>query len=173
MSTWRVATVPVVLLWAMCSVLLVTGCGSDGGEEEAEAALPRYPPALSAESSPWQVAEVLIKALDEEDGQTLLGLVAIKRGSSEVDAIYAKYGRESKRSPAEVAGLAVSGWRATYAWFQAGTTQVTNESVTGDTAVVDARGVNPNTGRPRLLQVEMVREDGLWKVKPGLQSREL
>jgi len=60
-----------------------------------------------------------------------------------------------------VAGQTVSEWRGTYAWFQAGATRVTVERITGETARVEAQGVNPNTGRPRLLQIEMVREDGL------------
>jgi len=150
-----------VLLCAICSVLWVTGCGNGGSQEETEAALPSYPPGLSGESSPRQVAEVLIKALDDRDGQALLGLVAVEHGASGLDAIYAQYGRKSNKSPAQVAGLTVSGWRGTYAWFQAGATRVTVERITGETARVEAQGVNPNTGRPRLLQIEMVREDGL------------
>ena len=174
MSRSRMAKVPGLLLLAICSLPWVAGCGSSGGEEdETEASLPSYPPGLSADSSPRQVAETLIQALDAKDGQTLLGLVAIEHSGSEIDAIYQKYGRESDRTPEQVAGLTISGWGATYAWFQKGSTRVTGERVTGDTATVEAQGINPNTGRPRLLQIEMVRENGLWKVKPGLQSREL
>ncbi len=174
MSWWRVAKVLGVLP-LMGSLAWAAGCASEGGkaETEAEAALPAYPPGLSAQSSPGQVAEALIQALDEGDGQALLGLVAIEHGAREVDAIYQRYGRESDKTPAQVAGLAVSGWRATYAWFRAGATRVTSERIAGDTATVEAQGVNPNTGRPRLLQIELVREDGLWKVKPGLRSRAL
>lgn len=173
MSGPRVVKALGVLLLAICSLPWVAGCGSGGGEEETEASRPSYPPGLSAQSSPRQVAEALIAALDEGDGQTLLGLVAIEHGAGEVDAIYRKYGRESDKTPAEVARLTISGWGATYAWFQKGATRVTGERISGDTATVEAQGINPNTNRPRLLQIEMVREDGLWKVKPGLQSREL
>ena len=173
MSRWCVVAVFAVFLCVFCSVLWMTGCASGGGEERTEAALPAYPAGLSAESSPQEVAEVLINALDEEDSQVLLGLVAITHAVGEVDAIYRKYGRESDTSPAAVARLAASGWAATYAWFQPGATRVTGERVAGDTAIVDAQGVNSSTGTRRLLQIEMVREDGLWKVKPGLQSREL
>ncbi len=173
MSRSRVAKVLGVLLLAICSLPWVAGCGSGDGEEETEASLPSYPPGLSAQSSPRQVAEVLIAALDENDGRALLGLVAIEHGAGEIDAIYQKYGRESEQTPEQVARLTASGWGATYAWFQKGATRVTGERISGDTATVEAQGVNPNTGRPRLLQIDMVREDGLWKVKPGLQSREL
>ena len=173
MSRGRMVTVLAALLLAICCLPWMGGCGGEGGEEETEAFLPSYPPGLSAQSSPRQVAEALIQALDERDGQTLLGLVAIEHGGSEIDAIYQKYGRESEKTPEQVARLTISGWGATYAWFQKGATRVTAEQISGDTATVDAQGVNPNTGRPRLLQIEMVRENGLWKVKPGLQSRDL
>jgi hypothetical protein len=173
MSRSRVVKALGLLLLAICSLPWMAGCGSEGSEEETEAALPSYPPGLSADSSPRQVAEVLIQALDEKDGQTLLGLVAIEHGGSEIDAIYQKYGRESDRTPEQIAGLTVSGWSATYAWFQKGATRVTGEQISGDTATVEAQGINPNTGRPRLLQIDLVQENGLWKVKPGLQSREL
>ena len=173
MSRSRVLKILAVLLLAICSLPWVAGCGSEGGEEETEASLPSYPATLSADSSPSQVAEVLIQALDAKDGQTLLALVAIEHGAGDIDAIYQKYGRESDRAPEQVAGLAASGWGATYAWFQKGATLVTGERISGDTATVEAQGINPNTGRPRLLQIQLVRENGLWKVKPGLQSREL
>ena len=175
MSGPRVVKVLGVLLLAACCLPWMAGCGSGGeeAEEATEAALPSYPPGLSAQSSPRQVAEALIAALDEKDGQTLLGLVAIEHGGSEIEAIYQKYGRESEQTPEQVARLTISGWGATYAWFQKGATRVTDARISGDTATVEAQGINPNTGRPRLLQIDLVREDGLWKVKPGLQSREL
>ena len=172
MSESRALKLFGVFLFAFCCLPLLFGCG--GGEEaEPEAALPPYPATLSAASSPSQVAEVLIQALDAEDGQTLLALVAVEHGGSEIDAIYQKYGRESDQTPEQVASLTISGWGATYAWFQKGSTRVTGERISGDTVTVEAQGINPNTGRPRLLQIEMVRENGVWKVKPGLQSREL
>ena len=173
MSGSRVVTALAVLLCAFCSVPWVAGCGGGGSEEGAEAGVPSYPAGLSADSSPQEVAEVLISALDAGDGEALLGLVAIKHGISEIDAIYRQYGRESDMEPLEVARLAASGWGTSYAWFEAGATRVTGEWVTGDTATVEAEGVNPTTGRPRRLQIEMVREDGVWKVTSGLESREL
>ena len=173
MSASRALKILAVLLLAICSLPWMAGCGSEGGEEETGSSLPSYPATLSADSSPRQVAEALIQALDAKDGQTLLGLVAIEHGGSEVDAIYQKYGRESEQTPEQVARLTISGWGATYAWFQKGATRVTGERIAGDTATVEAQGINPNTNRPRLLQIDMVRENGLWKVKPGLQSREL
>jgi len=173
MRALRIVKMLALLLVAACCLALLFGCGSGGEESEPEATLPSYPPTLSAASSPSQVAEVLIQAFDSKDGQTLLGLVAVEHGGSEIDAIYQKYGRESDQTPEQVAGLAASGWGATYAWFQKGATRVTGEQIRGETAAVEAQGTNPNTGRPRLLQIDLIRENGVWKVKPGLQSREL
>ncbi|MCJ7749481.1 MAG: hypothetical protein MUQ65_00045, partial [Armatimonadetes bacterium] len=124
----RALRLPGLFLLAICCLPWTAGCGG-GGQEETEAALPSYPPGLSADSSPRQVAEALIQALDAKDGQTLLGLVAIEHGGSYIDAIYQQYGRESDKTPEEVARFTISGWGATYAWFQKGATRVTGEQI--------------------------------------------
>lgn len=161
---------------ACCIVLaLVAVCGC-GGEEPGESgadAPPPYPASLSANSTPSQVAEVLIQGLDAGDQQLLAGLVAAKHEAEAQDEIYRKHGREHETSPADAARSLAAGWGMTYAWFEPGSTVVVSERITGDTAVVQAQGRNPTTGRPRELTIQMVREDGVWKAVGGLESREL
>lgn len=164
---------------AFCAAGAMCGCGggdkegkpSAGGSPETPGATPApYPATLSASSSPEQVAAVLIKALDEDDGATLLGLVAVETANAEVEAIFQKHGKTSKIKRGNVAALAASGWKATYSFFEPGETHVTGHEIDGDTATVHATGRN-GEGSPTTLQINLVREDGLWKVKPGLESR--
>jgi hypothetical protein len=159
-------------VFAMCSIPWLGGCGSGGDEEKAGPTAPPYPSNLSAESPPWEVGETLIWALDERNAPVLKGLVAVEHGGGKIDAIYRQYGKEHESDPAETASMAVTGWVTSYAWFQPGATQVTQEHITGATATVEAQGLNPETGRPRLLRIDMVREGGVWKVEPGLHSEE-
>jgi len=162
------------LLTFLCLTFLLCGCGGEEADREGTtSAPPPYPTGLSAASTPRQAAEVLIEALDQKNGQVLEGLVAARHEAEQVDAIYRRHGRRHQTSLIEAARLAASGWSATYAWFEPGTTKVTGELIQGETTVVEARGRNPSTGRPRLLVIEMIREDGVWKVKAGLESSEL
>ena len=139
--------------------------GTEGSLEVAP-----YPAALSEVSTPREVAGVLVKALDEEDKATLLGLVAIKAAAREVEAIYQKYGKQSKIKPAGNAALAAGGWQATYSFVQAGQTQVKGEHITGDSAIVTAAAIGAD-GTPRTLTIKLVREDGLWKALPGIETQ--
>lgn len=150
----------------------MAACGG-GPAEESATAIPPYPARLSAASTPSQVGTVLIQALDAGDKQTLLGLVAAKHEADQVDGIYRQYGKSHETPPEKAAAMAVAGWVLSYEWFEKGATQVTQERVSGDTAVVQAQGRNPHTGRARLLTMELVREEGVWKVTGGLQSQEL
>jgi hypothetical protein len=160
-----------LLLVGLAAACLIAGCAGQP-EKQSTPVLPPYPAELSASSTPSQVATVLIQALDAGDKQTLLGLVAAKHEADQVDGIYRQYGKSHETPPEEAAGMAVAGWVMSYEWFEKGTTHVTGERVSGETAVVEAQGRNPNTGRARLLTIELVREDGVWKVAGGLQSQE-
>jgi hypothetical protein len=161
-----------VLLTTFAAACLIAGCAGQP-EEESTPTLPPYPAELSAASTPSQVATVLIQALDAGDKQTLPGLVAAKHEVDQVDGIYRQYGKSHETPPETAAGMAVAGWVMSYEWFEKGATRVTGEDVSGDTAAVQAQGRNPHTGRARLLTIEVVREDGVWKVTGGLQSQEL
>jgi hypothetical protein len=165
----RAGAVMVLVLGAA----LAAGCGGGNGEEEqAAVTLPPYPSELSAASTPREVAQVLIRALDEGDGETLMGLVAVKSEVEAMDGIYRDHGREHETPPEQAATMVVSGWRASYAFYRSGGTRVVEERVRGETAVVTAEGSNATTGKRRLMTVDMIREDGVWKVQAGLESRE-
>ena len=171
----RMGRVSVQVLTALaCLVVALGGCGGGGVEKEPEdEAIPPYPAGLSSQSSPSQVAEVLIQALDGGNDEVLRGLVAVKHEIAAVDGIYSKYGRDHDTPPAEAIGLTVAGWNMSYAWYQPGATRVSWEQIDGDNAVVGAQGVNPQTGRARELTIKLVREDGVWKVAAGLTGGDL
>jgi hypothetical protein len=167
--------------WFIACVILalaISGCGDKGAEGESateqganksSSALPAYPESLSAESTPTEVATVLITALDAGNNQTLLGLVAIDKGMAEMGAIYRKHGRKSPLTPAKVAVFTVTGWRASHKFVKKNETQVDRESISGETATVFAKATSP-VGKPCTLQITLVREAGLWKVAPGIKS---
>jgi len=148
------------------------GCrkgGKEGGAPSEAARVPPYPAGLSAQSSPEEVVRVLIRALEEEDELTLQGLVAVKAEVEAVKGIYSKYGRKSELGPAEVASITAAGWALTYGFFQPGQTAIESAEVQGDTARVFLAGKRGD-GKPASLKVELLREDGLWKVRAGLKS---
>lgn len=149
--------------------IVVAGCG---GKEEAEAekeATAPYPAGLSAESTPQEVAAALIRALDAKDKATLMGLAAMKAATQKIDAIYQKRGKESPFKPEANAGIAATGWLATYSFVQTGKTEVQGAQVAGDAATVTAAATGAD-GTPRQLKIKLVREDGLWKVLPGIDT---
>lgn len=160
--------VPVVLVAA--SLLILSGCG--GEPEPAPSALPPYPSTLSAASTPSQVAQVLIAALDAKDVETLTALVAARHAADDIDQIYESHGRSHETPPERAAQTLVSGWLLSYAWFEPGRTSVVSEQIRGTTAVVQAEGLNPDTGNTRTLIIELVQEDGVWKGIGGVKSRE-
>ena len=163
-----------VLAILTLSVVVLNGCGGGGAETETTGeVVPPYPSSLSAQRSPSQVAAVLIQALDEGNDAVLLGLVAVKNEVEAIDGIYRRHGKEHETPASDAARMTVSGWKLSYAWYQPGATYVTRETIAGDTAVVWAQGLNPTTGRARELTIDMVWEDGVWKVAAGLQAREL
>ncbi len=165
-------------LTAVSLVVVVSGCGGDtddnesgsGGSSEGQSSgLLEYPSNLSGDSSPEQVATVLITALDEKDKGTLLGLVATKAASAKIDAIFRKHGRARRTEPVKAAGLTVVGWGSTYAFFQNGQTKVKRQAIEGDNAIVFASGKRPD-GKAATLKIKLIREGGLWKIRAGLES---
>ena len=172
--SWRRTTLLVI---AVLSVSAACGCGdgarSDapaGGKGVGKGSVPPYPASLSGTSSPSDVATVLIQALDDDDGDTLLGLVAVKAEAAMIDAIFRKHGRKHKAGPDQAANLAAAGWGASYAFFRKGATTVIGEQVNGERALVRARGQLGANGQPRGLEIGLIREDGVWKVRAGLKS---
>ncbi len=182
--SWRRAALLVI---AVLLVSMACGCrdsarsdapdgGKDGGGKDGgKGSVPSYPASLSETSVPSDVAAVLIKALDEGDTNTLLGLVAVKAEAAAIDAIFRKYGRKHSAAPGQAAKLAAAGWGATYSFLKKGATEVVGEQVDGAQAVVRAKGQQRQgspDGPPRGLEIRLIREDGLWKVRAGLKSVE-
>ncbi len=168
----------MLFLAAVSLVVVVSGCGGDaddyesgsGGSSEGQSSgLLEYPSSLSGDSSPEQVAAVLIKALEERDKDTLLGLVAAEAAARQIDAIFRKHGRARRTEPVKAAGLTVVGWSATYAFFQNGQTKLKRQVIEGDNATVFASGKRPD-GKPATIKIKLLRENGLWKVRTGLES---
>jgi hypothetical protein len=154
------------------------GCGREEPEEPGAAevapegervTLPPYPASLSEQSSPREVVGVLIEALDEEDTQTLQGLVAVEAEMEAVRAIYRRHGRQPKQTPADVASMTATGWQLTYAFFEAGQSTVDRSDVQGDRATVFVTGRRGDGSTVR-LRADLVREEGVWKVLAGLES---
>ena len=65
--------------------------------------------------------------------------------------------------------MTAAGWRATYMFFEENETHVEHETIERDTASVFASGKTP-VGKARTLKITLLREDGLWKVRAGLES---
>jgi len=145
------------------------GAAPQPADEPSATALAPYPADLSAQSSPTDVATVLIRALDADDAETLRGLVAVKHEVEAVDAIYRRHGRAGDTTPEKAATMAAAGWQATYLFFETNATQVERETIEKDTAEVFAAGKSP-TGKPRTLKIKLVREDDVWKVRAGLET---
>ena len=166
-----------VIAWLMLAALIVIPFGCKRADEPEASdtaspgamALPPYPSSLDADSSPSEVAEVLIAALEADDDATLIGLVAVEDAKKNVDAIFSKYGKKSNADPAQVAAMTAAGWGASYAFFKPGRTTVARETIDGDTAVVIADGFI-RRGDARELRISMIREEGVWKVRAGLNS---
>jgi len=167
----RHAAVIVAFLATVSLAAMMPACrrGGDANGDALSAAVFPYPTSLSPESSPIEVARALVRALDEDDKQTLLGLVAVKAAVAEMNEIFRKHGRTGKTKPKSAAAMAAAGWSATYVFFQQGETVVEREVIQRDTATVFANGKTPD-GKPRMLKITLLREDGLWKVRAGLES---
>lgn len=165
------------IAWLMLAIFIVIPFGCERADEPGPGdaaspratALPPYPSSLSANSSPSEVAGVLIAALEADDDATLIGLVAVEDAKKNVDAIFNKYGKKSNANPADVAAMTAAGWGASYAFFKPGQTTVARETIDGDTAVVIADGFI-RRGDARELRINMIREEGVWKVRAGLNS---
>ena len=148
---------------------LFCACSRSGAEGAQGASVPQYPAELSADSSPADVAAVLIRALEQKDSAALAGLVAVKAESEAVESIYRRHGREANTDCNKVAAMTAGGWGASYAFVRNGSTEIVNESVDGDRAVVQATGTLQG-GDACKLRIKFVREEGVWKVRAGIET---
>jgi len=119
---------------------------------------------LTEESSPRDVARLLIQALDNDDEQLLTKLVAVKYETRALKTIRRQQGAAGKKlSPEKIAVMTAAGWRGTYLSFTPGRTRITDEIICGDTAYVNIIAINLQ-GNELPLAIKMVHEDNLWKI---------
>jgi len=152
--------------WIINIFLLFLLC--NGNIAISEEKIAAYGLTLTTESSPIEVAKLLVKGLDNEDKGLLTKLVAVKYEMKEMEKIFHKYGRKSNLTPEKVAIVVSSGWLATYLSFQSGKTILVKEKIEGNNAIVYATGINLK-GEKQILEIKMVREDNWWKVQSGLK----
>jgi len=154
---------------ALAAGFAPAGCGGDAEDAASEDTGIPYPASLGPDSSPSDVAKLLIEALEADDEGTLVGLVAAKAETANLNAIFERRGREGNVTPPKAAALAAAGWSATYSFLKPGQTRVRRHEIHGDKADVFATAVNRG-GETRTLKIEMIREDGAWKVLAGLEN---
>lgn len=165
--------------------VFVSGCrkvkkpeATTSSREEEDISRPiTYQTGLSPESTPTEVANLLIKGLDEENEELLAALAAGKEEARAIEDIFRKHGLSPGKSRGEearaaaAARLAASGWRATYVFFKKGETRVTGEEIRAEEATVYAEGKKKATLEPGTIIISLIREDGIWKVRAGLHER--
>jgi len=166
--------VRVIMRSVILSILLVIFVNW-GRQEDSQQNQPNiisaYGITLTKESSPREVASVLIKGLDNDDEVGLTKLVAVKNEMAEIEKIYQKYGQRAKKlTPEKVAITTAKGWIACYAIFEPGRTRIIGEKVEGEKAYVYCVGIDPQR-KERAFEIRMVREDGWWKVIAGLHPK--
>lgn len=135
-----------------------------------ESRISAYGLAVTAESAPREVAALLLRGLDNGDGDLLARLAAVEDIMAELERVYRRYGKESKLTREQAVRVAVSGWLAAYAAFERGATGISGERVEGKEATVYCLGRSLRTGQRRRLEVELVRENGWWKARLGLRN---
>jgi len=156
-------------------LVMIIGCRNTQGGKGQQSQLEKtekisaYGISLTRESSPKEVANLLIKGLDNDDKNILSKLVAVKYEMKEIEKIFHKYGKKANVTPEKTATITVLGWMATYAFFEKGQTTITEEKIEGDKSYVYAIGQKPN-GAKRTLEIRMIREDGWWKIQAGLRE---
>jgi len=125
---------------------------------------------IDSTTEPMKIAEVLIKALDEENDSVLKLLVAVKSEKNAIKEIYKKYYQKPREMKDEnIRKLVISGWMLTYSFFEKGNTYITGDKVGEDSAFVYASGLKIN-GERRNMMIRMVKEDGFWKVLGGIKE---
>jgi len=147
------------------SAVLVAFIGYGCGGESASVGAP-YPSGLSAASSPEEVANVFIQALEGNSTDALLGLAAAKTEAKMRNEFFKSLGSDQTTTAKEQASTMVTDWGIAYGVFQKGSAKVADSETTGETAKVKVVGKKAEDGTPAEMAVRLIREDGLWKVQP-------
>jgi hypothetical protein len=161
----------------VAAAAVLCGCGKTTSEI-AEAPQTKAEPAeisaygirLEKDSGPEDVSALLIKGLDNKDEELLKKLAAVEFAKAEIDGIFRKYGKKSDVTSEQAAEFAVSGWLLTYAFLKEGKTAIIQTEIEGGNAEVICSAENSATGEPRKLKIELLKENGWWKVKHGINT---
>jgi len=161
-----------MFIWLILFCQFITSGGCDkrkgAGEKTQPDTISAYGITLTEESTPEEVAGLLIRGLDNDDKDVLTRLVAIKNEMVEIKKIYQKLGQRPKDlTPEGVAIITAKGWIASYAIIEPGRTEITGERIEGERASVYCAGIDQQ-GKKRTFEIRLVREDGWWKVTAGL-----
>ncbi len=154
---------------------LVLGCTSTGCYESREAstrvefcsAISLYGMELTSESSPLEVAEVALVAIENEDLDSLVRLVATKRVIADVQKIingnqaFRRSADDAPRTTAEVVAERIN-------LLTPESRTVGKETIDGDEATVVVVGICDGEIRQQTLY--FTRENELWKLVPSQRS---
>ncbi|HNQ36188.1 MAG TPA: hypothetical protein PKN80_09025, partial [bacterium] len=96
--------------------LLLTGCAHPprvpAPPALIESRISAYGLTVTVESTPREVTALLLRGLDNGDGDLLARLAAVEDIMAELERIYRRYGKDSKLTREQVVQVAVSGWPA-------------------------------------------------------------
>ncbi len=125
---------------------------------------------IDKETEPIKIAEILIRALDEENDTVLQKLVAVNTERTAILELYKKYSQKPKKiSDENIRKLTSSGWLLTYSFFEKGNTYITGDKVGKDSAFVYASGLKVN-GERRTMVISLIKENGYWRVLGGIKE---
>ena len=154
-------------------MIALTGC-RDAGDRAGPGQpveISGYGVTLMETAAPAEVVKLFITALEHRDVELLKKLTAVEYAQEDIGRIFRRHGIKPGVSREQAAGFAVSGWLSIYAYFVEGRTVVGAATVEGETATVVATGLNRATGKEWVIRVGLLREDGWWKVKHGVNLR--
>jgi pyruvate/2-oxoglutarate/acetoin dehydrogenase E1 component len=164
MSNYMPLSIVIVVAAAL------SGCRPSGVASPSKtnaAAQPTGGVAITRDSSPEDVAKLLIAAIEKSDTAVLAQLVASQHVRSDTQRI-----TQGRKQFAKVVdngdALAIVGWRAKFSFLKSGSAKVASHSIDGERATVLLEAVNKQD-EPVSLEVNLVREADLWKVMPGIK----
>lgn len=125
---------------------------------------------IDKDTEPLKIAEVFIKALDEENTDVLKKLVAVNAERKAILKVFKKYYLKPRNIEDEnIKEIVISGWSLTYSFFKKGNVYITGDKVGVDSAFVFASGLKVNDER-KTIEIRFVREKGYWKILSGLKE---
>jgi len=90
--------------------------------------------------------------------------------AGEVNMQFRAKGIERRVTPESAARAAAAGLRLSCILLDPNSARVAGGSTDGGCAVVQALGSHFDTGKPMTLELQMIREDGIWRVQKALAA---